>query len=326
MDGSTHQTEGWWDTNPDWFFNSKASSSFKYELDLNGNPQNASIVYLKGSTDGLLGKDVITIGGQTITDQGFLAADKWSDDMTPKLNSNVTGILGLGFPRDGEAEPIWHRLAQNWKEKRFGVFLDRISKDPEEIAHALGNATLVTGGGELTLGGIDEDRIDGPITYAPRVGGNRNYTTHWAVALDSFNIGGKPNSVVPPKIPAIFDTGATIIVGPRDAVAEYYKSVEGATPNILANLVGGMDIYDIPCNTTQDLSFTIGGTEFPVDNSDLFFIHQGKAAEAEGNIGCTGAIAGADLDFWLLGDTFLKNVYSVYELDTNRVGFAKLKE
>lgn len=31
------------------------------------------------------------------------------------------------------------------------------------------------------------------------------------------------------------------------------------------------------------------------------------------------------IDFWLLGDVFLKNVYSVHRVDPPALGFAKLK-
>ncbi|KAI0743577.1 hypothetical protein C8Q80DRAFT_1272253 [Daedaleopsis nitida] len=44
---------------------------------------------------------------------------------------------------------------------------------------------------------------------------------------------------------------------------------------------------------------------------------------------CVGAIAGVDMglgdNVWLLGDYFMKNVYSVFSIDKNAVGFAQLK-
>ena len=43
---------------------------------------------------------------------------------------------------------------------------------------------------------------------------------------------------------------------------------------------------------------------------------------------CVGAIAGQDLglgnNVWLLGDSFMKNVYTAFSFDKNAVGFAKL--
>ena len=43
---------------------------------------------------------------------------------------------------------------------------------------------------------------------------------------------------------------------------------------------------------------------------------------------CVGALAGQDLglgdDVWLLGDSFMKNVYTAFSFDDNTVGFASL--
>ena len=44
---------------------------------------------------------------------------------------------------------------------------------------------------------------------------------------------------------------------------------------------------------------------------------------------CVGAIAGQDLGLgrntWLLGDSFMKNVYTKFSFETNAVSFAQLK-
>jgi cathepsin D len=44
---------------------------------------------------------------------------------------------------------------------------------------------------------------------------------------------------------------------------------------------------------------------------------------------CVGALAGQDIGLgdgvWLLGDSFMKNVYSVFDFGTNTVGFASLR-
>ena len=47
---------------------------------------------------------------------------------------------------------------------------------------------------------------------------------------------------------------------------------------------------------------------------------------------CVGAVMGVDFNLtvdsetaWMLGDHFMKNVYSVFSVDTNSVGFAELR-
>jgi hypothetical protein len=108
---------------------------------------------MKGSTTGYLSRDVVSIAGQTLQDQGFLAAYDWSDDMDPK-GVNITGILGLGNSfGPNEPEPAWVRLAAGWKDKVFGVFLSRVATDPGQIAQIQQEGyTDPYPGGELTLG------------------------------------------------------------------------------------------------------------------------------------------------------------------------------
>ena len=48
-----------------------------------------------------------------------------------------------------------------------------------------------------------------------------------------------------------------------------------------------------------------------------------------GSNDCVGALAAQDLGLgsstWLLGDSFMKNVYTAFNFDTNSVGFATLR-
>lgn len=49
---------------------------------------------------------------------------------------------------------------------------------------------------------------------------------------------------------------------------------------------------------------------------------------AQGSSNCVGTLAGQDLglgdNVWLLGDSFMKNVYSVFSFEENTIGFASL--
>lgn len=81
-------------------------------------------------------------------------------------------------------------------------------------------------------------------------------------------------------------------------------------------------MYTIPCNCIPTVSLVFGGTAFPI-SSTLF--SQGLVAPNSDQ--CVGAVVAAPttkppLRFWSVGDSFLQNVYSVFDLGNNQVGFA----
>ena len=55
-------------------------------------------------------------------------------------------------------------------------------------------------------------------------------------------------------------------------------------------------------------------------------LNLGETSSGSGK--CVGAISGYDLglgsNVWLLGDSFMKNVYTAFSFDDNAVGFAEL--
>ena len=63
----------------------------------------------------------------------------------------------------------------------------------------------------------------------------------------------------------------------------------------------------------------------------IFFLctslNLGETAKGSGK--CVSSLAGLDIglgsNVWLLGDSFMKNVYTAFSFDQNAVGFAPLK-
>ncbi|TCD66599.1 hypothetical protein EIP91_001156 [Steccherinum ochraceum] len=173
-------------------------------------------------------------------------------------------------------------------------------------------------GSQLTIGGTDQAAYTGAVTYVPVT--SRGF---WQVTLDGVTVSIPPGGggvAAPPqtavgRTQAILDTGSQYIIGDPGNVAKLYAAIPGS-----AALGNGM--YSYPCATSPTVSLVFGGVAFPIDPS-LFCA---GSVPQNGDL-CVGAVVAAPQTkppqrFWSVGDVFLQNVYSIFDLGQNRVGFA----
>ncbi len=157
-------------------------------------------------------------------------------------------------------------------------------------------------------------------------------------------------------IDAIFDTGALPIIGDPDRIEQFYAALEpsGAKP-----APGGIGIYTsawssgpltscrtmsdfsfaVPCNFSTPISVHVGGKEVEIspdafnlgplsEGSDTCLAGAASDKSLTGSKSASGILSGdkADLgtEFWILGDVFLRNVYSAWGVGQKRIGFADL--
>ena len=127
---------------------------------------------------------------------------------------------------------------------------------------------------------------------------------------------------------AIIDTGTTLIVVPPSMSQAIHMAIPGAEYN---KSLG----WQVPCeqanqannskkSTTyhsNDIIFRLGEHEFPVPHRDLI---REKSSPGNKTL-CYSGIADAPIPMVIMGDTFLRNYYSVFDYDNKRVGFAKSK-
>lgn len=116
------------------------------------------------------------------------------------------------------------------------------------------------------------------------------------------------------------DTGTTLIGGPESIIESIYAAIDGAE-----RMTGAyQNYYQYPCSTTIDFRITFGGYTIRIGDADF---NLGRYSSDQTM--CTGAVyvqslsAGSPVQ-WIVGDTALKNVYSVYRFDPPAVGFAAL--
>ncbi|CAG8587070.1 41324_t:CDS:1 [Gigaspora margarita] len=274
-------------------FDSNKSPTFKSE----GNQW--SILYGIGSASGVTGIDDIKIGKFTANSQIFGLADAVSDDNIP---FQPDGILGMGFDNlntmDNGAPTLISTLIKQKKMNPLFSFHFQHYYDYDDQ-------------GTLTLGGVDESKFDGKITYNPVI----SEIGFWLIVLDAALVNKTPT--LSAIRPAIIDTGTTLLIIPSNDAEELHKQIPDSEFDSQDN------VYIIPCDTTAVVSLIFGGVEYKIPPRDLTF------APISGTQ-CVSAIIPGDLLYplpiWLVGQTFLKNVYSVFDMGNKQVGFAQNKK
>lgn len=154
--------------------------------------------------------------------------------------------------------------------------------------------------------------------------------TSFTVALTSLSATSSSGSdqLTPPNyaIPAILDSGTTITLLPDDLAQAIFAELGAEYSSRLGAVL-------VPCalgNNAGTLNYGFGGTGGPVIKvsvSDLVLpltLRNGRRPQySDGTLACQlGIQAAGDLPT-LLGDTFLRSAYVVYDLYNNRIALAQ---
>lgn len=260
-----------------------------------------AIPYGSGNCAGFLSYDTLMMGNVAVKSQLF--GEATAEPGLSWIMAQFDGILGMGYPTisvDGVIPPFDNIM--NQKLISNNIFSFYLSKDPSAAV-----------GGELLLGGTDSKYYTGNFTYV-----KVSKKGYWQFAMDKVSIGGKDAGYCTGKnCSAICDTGTSLIAGPTADINDLNKKI-GAIPLIKGEAI-------ILCNTIPslpDISFQLNGHDFTLKPDDYVW----KVSEANETI-CISGFLGIDLPpeigpLWILGDVFIRDYYTVFDREQDRVGFA----
>ncbi|KEI40896.1 uncharacterized protein L969DRAFT_361018 [Mixia osmundae IAM 14324] len=241
------------------------------------------------STTGSVFTDTVTVAGLTVAKQTFGAAatlsSEWSDDP-------MDGIMGMGFQAIStlNVPPFFFNLVSEGK-----------TKSPQF------SFKLASGGGsELYLGGANSAHYSGAIEWH-----SVQSQSYWVLNSNVYINKTQAAS----GIYAIIDSGTTVIVAPTADASSFWAQVPDSG-------VYNNGYYTFPCDSPPTVSFQFdSGKKWNIKADDL-----NLGATSPGSGRCVGAIVGQDvgMNAWIVGDTFMKGVYTTFDASANRVGFSTL--
>lgn len=232
----------------------------------------------------------MTVGDLTIKDYTFAEINVTKGLGLAYSVGKFDGILGLGWPS----------IAVDGLPTVFEEMISQGLVDEPVFSFSLGKSDGAVG--ELTFGGVDKTKYTGDLTYAPL-----SNETYWALDLDGISAGG--SSITSAKR-VIVDSGTSILAGPKDDVAAFMKTV-GAH-----GLRGDYFVLCSHKSKMPNIDITMGGANFTLTPDDYVI--------ADGPL-CLVGITGIDVPaeaLWIMGDTFMRKYFTVFDAGNKRVGFA----
>lgn len=277
-------------------YNSKKSSTYVQ------NGTEFSIQYGRGSLSGFISQDTVTLAGLKVPKQQFAEAVKQPGIVFAV--ARFDGVLGMAYPAisvDG-VTPVFD-TAMAAKILPQNIFSFYINRDPAGEV-----------GGELMLGGFDQQYFDGDLHYV-----NVTRKAYWQIKMDEVQVGGTL-TLCKNGCQAVVDTGTSMITGPVQEVRALQKAI-GAIPLLMGE-------YWIDCKKIPSLpvvSLSLGGKMFNLTGEDyvLKMTHMGVSV-------CLSGFMAMDIPppagpLWILGDVFIGRYYTVFDREADRVGFAPAK-
>jgi hypothetical protein len=222
-----------------------------------------------------------------------------------RTTDQFAGVLGIGYGKGVNT--------------KYDNFIDELAgqgvTDTRAFSVALGSKT--EGGGVIAFGGVDRKKFSGRLASLPIIsaGDAPDGVARYWVQLDSVSLtppSGQGKKWDGTSMAVFLDTGATLTLLPPSVV----KAIAADFGSDGQDDAG---FYGVDC----DLVNKAGTVDFAFDGVTVKVPYKEIIREFGGsNPSCYLGIAPSE-DYALLGDTFLRSAYAVFDLDSDTVFLAQ---
>ncbi|KAJ9611539.1 hypothetical protein H2200_004723 [Cladophialophora chaetospira] len=285
-------------------YSSAASSTYKLVND------QFNISYVDGSgAHGDYVADTLGFGGVALRDFQFGIGE---------TSSSQQGVLGIGY------------MSNEVQVQRAG--LEAYPNLPQALVnngHVAANAyslwlnDLDASTGEILFGGVNTEKYEGDLATVPILSTQGQY---YELTIALTGVANAGSAISSSSLPAavLLDSGATLTYLPNDVTQEIYTAVQA----VYQSDVGAAYA---PCSLSSSAAtivFTFSGVTIKVPYDELFLSagtnNLGQPITfANGEEACLFGIAPAQDGIPVLGDTFLRSAYVVYDLENNEISLAQ---
>ncbi|KUI59616.1 Aspartic protease pep1 [Cytospora mali] len=255
------------------------------------------------SASGDVGTDTVNIGGVVVKNQSVELAKTAADQF---ISGTGDGLLGLAYPsintitKNGQSNP------QNTPVANM-ISQGDIPSDAQLFTSAFYSSRDQKSNSFYTFGYIDQDLVgDNEISYVDI----DNSEGFWMFPSTSATVAGK--TITQSGNTAIADTGTTLALVSDEVCEALYKAIPGSKYD--DEQQGYLFPTSVTADQLPDFTVAVGDKQFTIQKEDLAF-----TVATEG-YWYGGVQSRGDNTFDILGDTFLKSVYAIWDQGNTRLG------
>ncbi|KAI0084066.1 acid protease [Irpex rosettiformis] len=239
--------------------------------------------------------DTVTVGGISVPNVNLFLITNQTPTFGPDPFSGIQGMSSV-------AQGFFAGLESQGLPSLFSLFLT-----PKSVGNA-----------ELTLGGIDNSKFTGSITFIPLVDPQQGF---WQLTSTGITVNGKSTSTLQQSRTIIFDSGTSNLVFPQDDTEAIYAQIssdiqpfddEPGTYGIACSKVSSL-----PAEISFAFKSTSGSTfQLTIPSSEL------SVGPFKSDPETCQTLINAQEDLSIIGASAFKHYYSVWDLGNKRLGFA----
>lgn len=281
-------------------YNANDSSTYKYVNSA------FNISYVDGSgAEGDYATDVLHLRNPDLTVQNMQFGIGYS-------SSSYEGILGIGYQvNEVQVNRAGLQPYPNLPQKLVN------DKTINTNAYSLYLNDLDASTGSILFGGVDTGKFNGTLSTLPIIAEANTYA-EFIIALTAMGEDGNKGSVFDNEnVAVLLDSGSSLMYLPDNVAEALYKKY-----NARYDSNQGAAICD--CNLANkegslEFTFSSNGPTISVPLNELVLV----MGYQRGQPICILGIGPSGNSISVLGDTFLRSAYVVYDLQNNQIGLAQ---
>lgn len=257
---------------------------------------------------GTFGRDTVTIGNLTVNDVNLAIAN---------YTNSSSGVIGIGY-ESTESTDFFHSISKENFE--YINFPQKLVEDGLIYKASYSLYLDERGDAEIIFGAVDHNKYVGDLYEFPIVPTNSSKNasiTRISITLNEIEIIDDNIQMLVGEgyVPVVLDSGTTFAafpIGIAETMAEYLNMTYN--DELGYYFTENCSIYE---GTNLRFNFQGALFESPLSGYLMEFID-----EDEDVLGCALQISIDAEDFIILGDAFLKDLYTVIDLDDNKAALA----